>query len=213
MKEKGKDTIYHSLSKAIKEPAKEGNPMEPCVPEALENYLSKTCEAKQFTMDSCKGYDNCPCGENQEGEKVCRPAEIPKLAPCISVRWGDGPQDALETEDFEVMCVTVSNCYTNIEFSNVKIAMMFVSDENDHLPPFLPDGTPSVAVIPEGPVCFGDIPPCVRGKEATSVSRKFAFKSGNARPGKYKLWLYNVCFDVKMNFKQNACFNFELTRS
>ncbi|MEI9853027.1 MAG: hypothetical protein WDN24_21700 [Sphingomonas sp.] len=59
---------------------------------------------------------------------------------------------------------------------------MFVTLPDGGEVPGLPDGTPSVQVVPLGPVCFGDIPPC-RDETPGCVSREFVVRTRGARGG------------------------------
>lgn len=149
----------------------------------------------------------CECGGGG-----CKAAELPDLEPCISVRWGDSECDGLETDDVETLCISVCNCYTNVTFSNFRIGYLWITDENGRAVPTLPDGTPSVQAIPLGPVCFGDIPPCSED-EPSCVTRDFVVVNRGAKPGKYKLSLSAICYDITQHFDKEKCFEFELCRS
>src|SRR3712207_8484092 len=48
-------------------------------------------------------------------DRGCDRVEEPKIVPCLHLRWGDGPQDRLETEDTEILCLTVCNPYSRSE--------------------------------------------------------------------------------------------------
>ena len=148
----------------------------------------------------------CECGGG------CKEVEFPDLEPCISVSWGDSECDALETDDVETLCISVCNCYTNVTFSNFRIGYLWITDENGRNVPTLPDGTPSVAAIPVGPVCFGDIPPCI-DNEPSCITREFVIVNRGAKPGKYKLSLGAICYDVNQHFDKEKCFEFDLCRS
>ena len=71
----------------------------------------------------------------------CVALELPDIHPCISVRWGDSPCDCIETDDVEVACVTVCNCYSNFTFSDLSIGQILVTDLLETLPKN-PDGMP-----------------------------------------------------------------------
>ena len=148
----------------------------------------------------------CECGGG------CSEIKIPKMEPCVSVSWGDGDRDELETDDTETLCITLCNCYTNIGFSNVSIGYLWVLDEDGTNVAVLPDGTPSVEAIPHGPICFGDIGPCVEN-ESSCVSREFSLQTRGAKPGKYRLLIGALCYDVVHHFDMEACFELELVLS
>jgi hypothetical protein len=138
----------------------------------------------------------------------CQAADVPKLQPCISINWGDSKCDCFETDDTEIVCITVCNCYSNITFGNFGIAAVLVTAAGGAPVPLLPDGTPSVQMIPLGPVCFGDIPPCVDDR-AGCVSREFVIRTRGAKGGKYEIRLIGICYDV--TFHYNEADAFELT--
>ena len=137
----------------------------------------------------------------------CRKVKFPDLKPCISIKWGDSECDCIESSDYEVMTLTVCNCYQNVTFNNFKISMLEVLDSNGNPVPILPDGTPSVKLHPVGIYCFGNIAPC------TCVSREFVLINEGAKAGKYKIVLKGICFDViKAYAEKEDCFEFEICK-
>src|SRR6185437_15274694 len=78
----------------------------------------------------------------------CVEVKLPDIHPCISVAWGDSPCDCVETDDVEVACITVCNCYSNVTFNNLSIGQILVTDLAGNPVPNLPDGTPSIQIIP-----------------------------------------------------------------
>lgn len=145
------------------------------------------------------------------GKEECVTAELPKLEPCISIAWGDSSCDCFETDDVEIICVTICNCYSNVTFKNLSFSAIYVTDANGAAVAVLPDGTPSVQIIPLGPVCFGDIPPCKDGKGGC-VSREFTIRTRGAKSGGYKIQIAGICFDVALHFDVSACFKLELCK-
>lgn len=146
------------------------------------------------------------------GSTKCIELEAPEVKPCISIYWGDSDCDSLETDDFEILCISVCNCYSNITFNNFSISMIEITDSDGNAPANLPDGTPSVQAVPIGPVCFGNISPCIDG-EVSCVSREFVINTRGAKDGKYQIKLLGICFDVNVEYHQESCFNFELCKS
>jgi len=142
----------------------------------------------------------------------CIKIDVPDIKPCISISWGDSDCDCLETDDFEILCISVCNCYSNVAFDNFNIARMEVLDSAGHSVVCLPDGTPSVQVVPMGPVCFGTIPPC-KDDEASCVSREFVLSTRGAKDGEYRVVLHGVCFDVNFSYHQETCFKLNLCKS
>jgi hypothetical protein len=140
----------------------------------------------------------------------CRPAPFPELRPSISVAWGDSRCDCLETDDVEVMCVTVCNCYSNVTFRDLSIGRITVTDAAGRPVATLPDGTPSVQVVPSGPICFGDIGPCTGPERPSCVSRELVVYTRGARGGRYRLSFEAVCFSVCHQYQSAQCFTMKL---
>jgi hypothetical protein len=138
----------------------------------------------------------------------CVPARIPDLRPCISVSWGDSRCDCMETDDTEVLCITVCNCYSNVTFTDLSIGYVGATDTNGNVD-YLPDGSPSVQVVPLGPICFGDIPPCRDGRPSC-VSREVVLLARGARAGGYQIQMRSICFGAAFGYQTDACFAFDL---
>lgn len=178
----------------------------------LNKYYSKECGKKRNVLAPCReGAKPCGCGSpNPEvPHEPCRPVEFPRIEPCITVSWGDSRCDCMETDDFEVLCITVCNCYTNATFSNFRIGYVYVTTDTGATVPLLPDGTLSVEAVPRGPICFGDIGPCKDGV-STCVSRQFVVLTRGAKGGSYQLKVGGVCFDVVHHYDGEACFQLAL---
>jgi hypothetical protein len=148
--------------------------------------------------DDKDGHDDHGCG--------CKPVRMPKIEPCISVAWGDSKCDCMETDDVEVMCITICNCYSNVTFSDLSIGQIRITDMAGKPVPTLPDGTPSVQVFPSGPICFGDIGPCSERSGKSCVSRELVVYTRGAIGKDYKLSFEGVCFAVKHHFQTEQCF-------
>ncbi len=146
------------------------------------------------------------------GTSKCKTADVPDLKPCISISWGDSDCDCIETDDLEVMQITVCNCYDNVTFENFSIGYLYVTDEDGKTVPTLPDGSLSVEILPVGPYCFGDIGPCVDG-EPTCKSRQFVMATRGSKAGKYKISVGVICYDVSFHYSKEACFEFDLCKS
>lgn len=145
-------------------------------------------------------------GDDCECDCKCTNAEFPDIGPCISASWGDSPCDCMETDDFEVVCVTVCNCYANVTMSNVTIGQILVTDMSGHPVAALPDGTPSVQVVPSGPICFGDIGPCEEDGHPACVSRELVVYTRGAIGQDYRLMFDGVCFEVCRQYQSTHCF-------
>ena len=169
------------------------------------DYLQKECAKKvnllhRVDCDSAKplGGSDCRCD--------CAPVAFPDIEPCISVAWGDSRCDCLETDDVEVLCVTVCNCYSNVTFKDLVIGQVQVTDMAGNPVPALPDGTPSIQMIPSGPICFGDVGPCKQANQPNCVSRQIVLWTRGAVGKNYKLSFSGVCFTVCHEFHSEQCF-------
>lgn len=151
---------------------------------AADAALAKSCGAKQFD----ERFGNC--------DSPCREIQAPKIIPCLHLRWGDGPNDRLETDDTEVLCVTVCNPYSNVALNDFTL-QIFVLDSSNAPVPTNPDGTPSVQIKPQFNICFGDIPPCdpKNERQLSCVSREVVMINRGAKAGKYKIFVF-YCFQA-----------------
>lgn len=139
----------------------------------------------------------------------CKKVPQPDVKPCISISWGDSVCDCMETDDFEALCITVCNCYSNITFSDFTISIIHVTPKGGGPVPTLPDGTPSVEITPIGPICFGDIGPC-KNNEPTCVSRQVVLQTRGAKGGSYEIHLSGICYEVCFEYRKSECFRLEL---
>jgi hypothetical protein len=148
-----------------------------------------------------------PCDDSQPVEKPpCRPIDLPRIAPWTSIRWGDSPCDCIEGDDTEVMHLTVCNPYRNLTLSNLTIHQIVVVQANGAPVPLLPDGSPSVQLVPVGPYCFDDLAPC------TCVTRQFVLRLRGAVPGPYRILLRGICFDACFHGDEEDCFVFNVCK-
>jgi len=135
----------------------------------------------------------------------CEEVPLPDIQPCISVAWGDSPCDCLETDDVEVACITVCNCYSNVTFNDLSIGQIFVTDLAGNPVPNLPDGTPSIQIVPSGPICFGDVGPCTDKEHPSCVSRELVIYTRGAIGKKYRLNFRGICFTVCHEIQSEQC--------
>jgi hypothetical protein len=170
-------------------------------------WLSQECGTKINLMPrtSCDCPDSGPLDKG-DCHCACATVKLPDLRPCISVAWGDSKCDCLETDDVEVLCVTVCNCYSNVTFNDLTIGMIRITDMAGNPVANLPDGTPSVRVIPSGPICFGDIGPCKGRNQPSCVSRELVLYTRGAIGKDYRLSFEGVCFSVSHHFETKQCF-------
>jgi hypothetical protein len=139
----------------------------------------------------------------------CKEVELPEIEPCVSIVWGDSDCDCFETDDVETAIVSICNCYSNISFANVHISYFLIVMADGSPVPVLPDGTPSVQIVPIGPICFGDIGPCKEG-ETNCVSREVVIRTRGAKAGKYKILVGGICYEVVLQQMSNECFELTL---
>jgi hypothetical protein len=154
----------------------------------------------QNTVEIIAEEDPCAC------HCECEELEMPEIRPCISIAWGDSKCDCIETDDVEIACLKVCNCYSNVTFTGLVINQIYVTDLAGNPVPNLPDGTPSVQVLPTGPICFGDIPPCRGANQPSCVSRELVIYTRGAVGKKYRLILRGVCFKVCHELQSDQCF-------
>jgi hypothetical protein len=135
----------------------------------------------------------------------CKELELPVIEPCVSIAWGDSDCDCFETDDVETAIISICNCYSNLAFNNVHISFFYITMLDGSPVPLLPDGTPSVEIVPIGPVCFGYIGPCREG-ETNCVSREIVIRTRGAKSGKYRIHVGGICYEVVLNRLYNDCF-------
>lgn len=136
----------------------------------------------------------------------CAPLQLPAIAPVITVEWGDSRCDCIEGDDTEIFVIRVCNPYSNLVLSNFVIHRIVVLHPNGQPPKPLPDGSPSVQLVPIGPYCFGDIGPC------RCVVRQFVLRLRGAVPGPYQIRIEGICFDVCLHRLMRACFTFNVCK-
>ena len=172
-----------------------------------EAYLSNQCAGKYNWLPSVNC--DCPDAEPEEPDHChceCTAVELPEFVPCISIKWGDSPCDRLETNDVEVLCITVCNCYSNVTFNSLSIGHIVVTDMAGNPVPLLPDGTPSVQILPSGPICFGSIGPCKNACHPNCVSRELVLYTRGAIGKDYRLSFEGICFSIVHHVETEKCF-------
>lgn len=145
-----------------------------------------------------------PCRGEQPAQPSCAPAPIPPLEPQVFIRWGDSRCDCIEGDDTEIMHLTICNPYSNLTLSNVSVQQLLVVDSNGNPVPALPNGDPSIELVPIGPHCFDDIAPC------TCVTREFVLRLRGAPGGRYRILVRGICFDICVHRDTDACFRFDV---
>lgn len=129
-------------------------------------------------------------------------ASAPTLHPCLELRWGDSGNDRIETDDEEVVCLSVSNPYANVTLRDFTVAIAEMRMGDDGPVPILPNGTPSVEVTPGQMLWFGDLEP---GDD--NITRETVLISKGARAGHYSL---HVRYTYRVEFKMAGSDGFRL---
>jgi hypothetical protein len=172
------------------------------IDDIANDLIRQDCLKKQFEQTD----GNC-------SDKECKRIEVPKIVPCLRLKWGDGPNDHLETDDTEVLCITVCNPYSNVTLKDFTLQLI-VTDASGNAVPNQPDGTPSVMIKPNFMICFDDIQPCDPNKPGQScVSREVVLINRGAKPGKYKVFViycFHACFT---ELRSEAAFVLDLVAS
>lgn len=148
------------------------------------------------------------------GDKRCREVELADVAPCFHLRWGDGPNDHLETDDVEVLCITACNPHSNVTFKDLTVVLTAIRKADGSPVPDLPDGSPSVTITPDRMICFGDIGPCDPKKpdDPSCVSREVVLRTRGAQRGGYTFRI-GSCYSVEYGLIAIDDFDLELVSS
>lgn len=144
----------------------------------------------------------------------CGPVEVPMIRPCFELKWGDGPNDRIETHDEELMCITASNPYSNVTFKDLTVLLSIVTETDGSAVPSLPDKTDSVYIKPLYITCFGDLPPCSEKNpdEFPQSSREYVLISRGAKEGKYHIHIL-YCYSIEFHIVDLDRFEIELVKS
>lgn len=183
----------------------EQNYRDMCEPTGGKAYISAAPSVSEYESMLAEAI----CGSC--GVPSCTTIEKPAIEPCISVTWGDSDCDCMETDDTEIVCVTISNCYADVTLRNFNIGAVYIREVGGGAVPMLPDGSPSVEIVPLGPVCFGDVGPCVDDVPG-QVSRQFMIRTRGAKAGDYELRMLGVCYDVCFHYQENEAFTLTLCK-
>ena len=138
-------------------------------------------------------FNHCPdflsfIKPNDDNQESCQTIQVPDFKPCFYLHWGDSNQDQIETEDFEVLVLSVCNPYTNVLFKDIKISGIEVIHPNGTKAELLPDGTPSAMVVPSRLITFCELYPC------SCCHIELVLKTSGALQGPYKI-VFDYCID------------------
>lgn len=165
----------------------------------VNSQLMTNARALQNHMITCTG--------EAPREPRCEPLDIPEIGPQTYISWGNSECDCIEGDDTEIMHLTICNPYSNLTLSRLTVNELVVVDDEGQPVPALPDGSPSIQLVPVGPYCFDDVAPC------TCVSREFMLRLRGA-PGarRYRILVRGICFDACFHGDTEACFAFDVCR-
>jgi hypothetical protein len=136
----------------------------------------------------------------------CHDVKLPELRPRVYVFWGASRCDCIEGDDTEIMTILVYNPYHNLTLGNVEINRITVVDNMGNPVPVLPDGTDSIQLVPHGTYCFGGIRPC------GFAYRQFVLRLRGAPPGRYRILIQGLCFEVCFHRLIDECVTFDVCR-
>ncbi len=126
-----------------------------------------------------------PIPSNRECAPEDTKISAPALRPCFEIHWGDSLRDHIETDDFEVLCLSAWNPYADVTLKDVTILNIEMRICGKPAP-LLPNNQPSVMIIPSAMITFGDLPP-KSGEEPIKVFRELVLYSKGAKPGEYQM--------------------------
>jgi hypothetical protein len=132
--------------------------------------------------------------------------DIPRFQPWVSISWGDSKCDCIESDDTEIMYLTICNPYSNLTLANVTVQEVLVVDDSGQSVPKLPNGDRCIQLVPVGPYFFDDIPP------KTCVSRQFLVRLRGAPGGKHRIMVNAICFDACVHGDNNTWFSFDVCK-
>jgi hypothetical protein len=202
---KGTEIPFHPEMRAAVEASQDLAASDICekIEDIADEIIRQWCLKKQFEQTA----GNC--------SDKCQTVDEPKIVPCIRLKWGDGPQDHLETDDTEVLCITVCNPYSNVVLKNFTVQLFLLTGAGGPIPNQA-DGTPSVMVKPQFNICFDDIPACdPQNPRKSCVSREVVLIDRGAVPGQYRLivlYCFEACF-TKFNIREPVIFKLDLVAS
>jgi hypothetical protein len=126
------------------------------------------------------------------------------FAPVFTLEWGDGPVDHFESDDLEIIYITIHNPFLNLIYRDVTIFNIKITPNQT-----LPGGDDSVRIIPAVIDCFDEVQPC------SSVSRDFALIIDHALVGTYHI-SFDYCIGeiaIVSNKDGNAVFDINVVAS
>lgn len=123
----------------------------------------------------------------------CVTVDKPEYSPSFSISWGERLQDCIPSRGCQTFCITICNPYSNIRMENLIIGSIKLSPASSN------------NIVPMGAICFGTIEPC------SCISREFVLTSP-IKPGKYKILVDGICFDVCWHYELEKCFELKVCK-
>jgi len=169
-----------------------------CLDGNCDRIASEVDEIIKSNFDELR--TRIPYCEDKERVEWCQNAELPDLKPSVNIIWRRSECDDVESDDVEPLLITVGNPYSNVTFCDVTIHKITVVNPDGSEVPVLPDGTPSIELIPIGPYCFGKVEAC------DFTAREFIVRTRGAVAGDYHIKVEGICFEICIHGDASECF-------
>lgn len=169
-----------------------------CLDGNCERIASEVDEIIKSKFDELR--EPLPYCEERESVGWCEPADLPELKPVVSIIWGRSGCDDIEGNDVEPILISVGNPYSNVTFCDVKIHKITVVNADGSDIAVLPDGSPSVEIMPIGPYCFGNIEGC------DYTAREAVVRTRGAASGDYHIRVDGICYEICIHGDMSECF-------
>ena len=134
------------------------------------------------------------CSEEKEGGVA-----FPELQPCFSLKYGDGKEDRIETEDYEIMTLEVHNPYTNVSLEDltiVSLSLRFLHKGKEVEVPTAQYTKEKLAdLTPSKMISYGTLAP------GQSLTREIVLGTFRTAPGDYTIKLES-CYSIR--FEQES---------
>ena len=163
--------------------------------------LTAICSEKANIV---RGLSGCPMSEDETT------VEPPRLQPCFTLRWGDGKEDRIETEDYEIMCIEALNPYVNVTLEDltiINLELKYLHDGKEVDIPVAQYTNEKLAdLTPSKMIRFGDLGP------NSSNSREVVLGTFRTAPGDYRINL-ECCYSVKFDQTDSDAFTIPVGKS
>lgn len=169
---------------------------------AVNSGLIDQCQSFVNEMPNCNDDHSCDCDTSDTDD--CKAVEKPEISPCIKIKWGQTENSCLSGCGSYTMCITVCNCYSNIAFKNFAIGLLEVVGADGEPIEISENGKSALQIVPRGPYSFGTIEAC------SCISREFTLNVKCPKPGKYKVKMDGICYDVCFHYDSSDCFHFDI---